>query len=116
MPPPGARERIVLLRRRIAAIEARDGPLRRPARASGEADALDHAAFEQNHPNAENVIDSKKIERASSEKPVPIFSQRALARDYYQVVDSEGRRFWLYREGLPGEDAGSARWFLHGLF
>ncbi len=42
--------------------------------------------------------------------------QNPLARDYFQVVDSEGRRFWLYREGLPGEDQLHARWFLHGLF
>jgi protein ImuA len=39
MPPTGARARIVLLRRRIAALEARDGPFLRPARAQGEADA-----------------------------------------------------------------------------
>ncbi|MFY9658659.1 MAG: DNA polymerase Y family protein, partial [Methylocystis sp.] len=42
--------------------------------------------------------------------------QNLLARDYFQVVDSEGRRFWLYREGVPGEDEVHARWFLHGLF
>ncbi len=41
--------------------------------------------------------------------------QNLLARDYYQVVDSEGRRFWLYREGLPGQNAMHARWFVHGL-
>ena len=39
---------------------------------------LDHAAFERNRSNAENVIDSKSLERASREKPVPTFSQRAL--------------------------------------
>ena len=88
MPPTGARERIVLLRRRIAAIEARDGPLRCPARARGEADALDHAAFERNRSNAENVIDSKKIERASSEKPVPtFFASRALERIPQKLTD-----------------------------
>ena len=39
-------------------------------------------------------------------------------RDYYQVEDAEGRRFWLYREGLfgvPGRD-GPPRWYMHGLF
>ena len=41
--------------------------------------------------------------------------QNPLARDYFHVVDSEGRRFWLYREGLPGQDQLHARWFLHGL-
>jgi protein ImuB len=37
-------------------------------------------------------------------------------RDYYRVEDAEGRRFWIFREGLY-EDAGARpRWFLHGLF
>ena len=40
---------------------------------------LDHAAFERNRSNAENVIDSKGLQRASREKPVPTFSQRALS-------------------------------------
>jgi protein ImuB len=36
-------------------------------------------------------------------------------RDYYRVEDLDGRRFWLFREGLyrPGV---AARWFLHGVF
>jgi protein ImuB len=36
-------------------------------------------------------------------------------RDYYRVEDSEGRRFWLYREGLFGGKE-PPRWFLHGFF
>jgi protein ImuB len=39
----------------------------------------------------------------------------ARARDYYRVEDKNGRRFWLYREGLYGGDD-TPRWFLHGLF
>jgi len=35
-------------------------------------------------------------------------------RDYYRVEDAEGRRFWLFRAGLPG--APPPRWFVHGLF
>ncbi len=37
-------------------------------------------------------------------------------RDYYVVEDEQGRRYWLYREGLygePGED--QPKWFVHGL-
>lgn len=38
-------------------------------------------------------------------------------RDYYKVEVEDGRRFWLYREGLAGDGRGDApRWFLHGLF
>jgi protein ImuB len=38
-------------------------------------------------------------------------------RDYFQVEDEDGRRFWLFRHG-NGSDAGTGdmRWFLHGLF
>jgi len=36
-------------------------------------------------------------------------------RDYYRVEDGEGRRFWVYREGLYG-GAEPPRWFLHGFF
>jgi len=38
----------------------------------------------------------------------------AAIRDYYRVEDEEGRRFWLFRAGLPG--APPPRWFVHGLF
>lgn len=52
-------------------------------------------------------------------------------RDYYRVEDEDGRRFWLYREGLysgreldptdaglppPVGGAAGPRWFVHGLF
>jgi len=34
-------------------------------------------------------------------------------RDYYRVEDTDGRRFWLYRDIA---EAGSNGWHLHGLF
>lgn len=38
-------------------------------------------------------------------------------RDYFRVEDQEGRRFWLYREGLHEDGrGGDPRWFLHGMF
>jgi protein ImuB len=38
-------------------------------------------------------------------------------RDYWQVEDETGRRFWLYRRG-DGQHAatGDLQWFLHGVF
>lgn len=36
-------------------------------------------------------------------------------RDYYRVEDRQGRRYWLYREGLYGESE-APRWYVHGLF
>ena len=38
-------------------------------------------------------------------------------RDYYVVEDREGRRYWLYREGLYGDPGEAApAWYIHGLF
>ncbi len=38
-------------------------------------------------------------------------------RDYYRVEDADGRRFWLYREGLyDGDNDAPPRWYLHGFF
>ena len=41
----------------------------------------------------------------------------ARLRDYYRVEDRQGRRYWIYREGLAGDGRGGApEWFIHGLF
>jgi protein ImuB len=37
-------------------------------------------------------------------------------RDYYMIEDEQGRRYWLYREGLYGEPGETQpKWFVHGL-
>ena len=33
-----------------------------------------------------------------------------VTRDYFRMEDSDGRRYWLYRQGTPPQ------WFLHGAF
>jgi protein ImuB len=41
----------------------------------------------------------------------------ARLRDYYRVEDADGRRYWIYREGLIGDGRGGLpNWFMHGLF
>ena len=40
----------------------------------------------------------------------------APTRDYFRAEDLEGRRFWLYREGLWGRETMRPKWFVHGLF
>ena len=45
-------------------------------------------------------------------------------RDYYRVEDGDGRRYWLFRRGLYGDQINAAggggdtlpQWFLHGFF
>ncbi len=49
------------------------------------------------------------------ERPLDAAAGEQATRDYYRVEDADGRRFWLYREGLykPGL---APRWYLHGVF
>jgi protein ImuB len=44
-------------------------------------------------------------------------AELVAVRDYFQVEDDAGERFWIYRAG-DGENAstGSQRWFMHGIF
>ncbi len=44
-------------------------------------------------------------------------AELAAVRDYFQVEDENGERYWVYRSG-DGEDAatGSHKWFMHGIF
>jgi protein ImuB len=37
-------------------------------------------------------------------------------RDYFRVEDAEGRRYWLFREGLYGRETNAPDWYVHGLF
>jgi len=44
-------------------------------------------------------------------------AELVAVRDYFQVEDDAGERFWIFRAG-NGEDAatGSHKWFMHGIF
>jgi protein ImuB len=43
--------------------------------------------------------------------------ERNALRDYWQVEDEDGRRFWLFRSGdAVDPESGDLRWFLHGFF
>jgi protein ImuB len=46
----------------------------------------------------------------------PWWAEPTPIRDYFHVEDAEGRRFWLFREGIYVADLERPRWFLHGLF
>ncbi|MER8746855.1 DNA polymerase Y family protein [Mesorhizobium sp. M1004] len=37
-------------------------------------------------------------------------------RDYFRIEDADGRRYWLYRQGLYGNPQVPPRWFMHGVF
>ncbi len=72
------------------------------------------------------VTDAQGPERIASEwwrapppGPSPLAGKEKAAeptRDYYLVEAADGRRFWLFREGLYGRETTDAHWFVHGLF
>ena len=67
------------------------------------------------------VVKAQGPERLSAEWWRPgagLANRAARTRDYYRVEDDQGRRYWLFREGLYGrEDADhSPSWWLHGVF
>jgi protein ImuB len=45
-------------------------------------------------------------------------TRASRTRDYYVVEDTEGRRYWLFRDGLydAPHPKGIPEWFVHGLF
>ncbi len=45
----------------------------------------------------------------------PWWRGQGPTRDYFRAEDADGRRYWLYREGLYEETA-RPRWFLHGVY
>ncbi|MEP5607158.1 MAG: DUF6504 family protein, partial [Marinobacter alexandrii] len=46
----------------------------------------------------------------------PAETRDGVTRDYFRIEDTEGRRFWLYREGLYERETAQPRWYLQGLF
>jgi protein ImuB len=57
------------------------------------------------------VVRAEGPERISGD-----WMSNARTRDYYRVEDQDGRRYWLFREGLYGESETALQWFVHGLF
>jgi protein ImuB len=61
-------------------------------------------------PEADRLLTSK-------EKDGQYSSIDSGPRHYFAVEDSEGSRFWLFRDGAPDGSADPLpRWFLHGIF
>ena len=46
----------------------------------------------------------------------PPADEEAATRDYFRIEDMEGRRYWLYRQGLYAAEKPAPRWFMHGIF
>lgn len=96
-----------------------DGVLRRPIRLFAPAQQIEVMASVPDGPPIRFSWRRVMREVVRAEGPERIsgnWQRREMTRDYYRVEDKQGRRYWLYREGLYGETNAPPRWFVHGLF
>jgi protein ImuB len=97
---------------------ARDGVQRRPLTVFSSPQPIEAIATVPDGPPIRFRWRRVLREVARAEGPERISGDwfgEAPTRDYYRVEDRDGRRYWLYREGLFGEET-PPRWFVHGLF
>src|SRR6185437_9424892 len=96
----------------------------RPPRLLDPPEQIETVAFLPDHPPAAFVWRGLRRRVARADGPERIFgewwkaqTEKSAVRDYFQVEDDAGERYWLFRSG-DGEDprTGSQRWFLHGVF
>lgn len=96
----------------------------RPSRLLSPPEQIETVALLPDHPPAAFTWRGLRRHVARADGPERIFGEwwksadeRNAVRDYFQVEDDAGERYWLFRAG-DGEDGktGSQRWFLHGVF
>jgi protein ImuB len=98
--------------------------LPRPARLLKPPQPVEAVAMLPDHPPAQFIWRRKRHRIKRADGPERIAGEwwttdreRIATRDYWQVEDEDGRRFWLYRNGDAVDPAtGDLRWFLHGFF
>ena len=84
--------------------EVPDGPPRRFRWRQSQHDVMRYEGPER--------IAAEWWRRGEGHKP----GKGGLTRDYYRVEDARGRRFWVFRHGLYGDEAINPDWYLHGVF
>jgi protein ImuB len=114
---------------RVGPLAPRDGAdwsdsWPRPARLLRAPEPIETVALLPDHPPETFTWRGIRRRVRRADGPERIFgewwardAEMAAVRDYFQVEDEAGERFWIYRAG-DGEDVatGSQRWFLHGIF
>jgi protein ImuB len=86
---------------------------RRPAILLERAELIDAIAEVPDGPPRQFRWRALSFKVACAQGPERIMCGEDHARDYYRVETSEGRRFWLYRQGLPGV-VERPRWYVQG--
>ena len=115
--------------RRIAPLAPDDGATwqgrwPRPARLLARPEPVEVMGLLPDHPPTFFIWRGVRRRVKCADGPERIFgewwkrdAELAAVRDYFQVEDMEGERFWLFRSGDEDEAAsGIGRWFLHGIF
>jgi len=59
--------------------------------------------------------DKREAKREAAQTEAVAIETARITRDYFRVEDTEGHRFWLYREGLYGRAEVTPRWYLQGV-
>jgi protein ImuB len=86
---------------------------RRPAMLLSHAEPIDAIAEVPDGPPRQFRWRALSFKVACAQGPERIACGEDHARDYYRVETTEGRRFWLYRQGLPGV-VDRPRWYVQG--
>jgi protein ImuB len=96
----------------------------RPARLLAPPEPIETVALLPDHPPVNFVWRGVRRRVRRADGPERVFgewwkrdAELIAVRDYFQVEDDAGERFWIFRAG-DGEDAGtgSHKWFMHGIF
>ena len=96
----------------------------RPARLLAPPELIETVALLPDHPPVSFTWRGIRRRVRRADGPERVFgewwkrdSELIAVRDYFQVEDDAGERFWIFRAG-DGEDAttGSHKWFMHGIF
>jgi protein ImuB len=64
----------------------------------------------------ETDAERREAKRLEAEEDIVAVEAARLTRDYFRVEDADGRRFWLFREGLYDRPDARPRWFVQGVF
>ena len=115
--------------RRVAALAVEggadwSGEWPRPSRLFSPPERIETVALLPDHPPAAFTWRGTRRRVKRADGPERVFgewwkrdAESAAVRDYFQVEDDAGERFWLFRAG-DGEDpdTGEQGWFIHGIF
>lgn len=96
----------------------------RPARLLTPPEPVETFALLPDHPPVQFTWRGRRYKVARADGPERIYgewwrreAETTAVRDYFQVEDDAGARFWLFRSGDGVDPAtGSHRWWLHGVF